>query len=97
MLGIPPGKRWLHTGATEGICRTRDGRFYWKTLTYSDTIDGGSPVIPNLEEYLVGLNDKLKTEGKIVFLENAYSNRVFHVLRYLKHNRGEFKKIFFLF
>jgi SAM-dependent methyltransferase len=45
-----------------------------------------------LEEFLLKISAKLKSGGKIVFLENAYGNLIMCALRYVKHPRWDYSK-----
>lgn len=42
-------------------------------------------VVPELESFLEKISNKLRPNGRVVFLENGKGNAVFHALRGLKH------------
>jgi 2-polyprenyl-3-methyl-5-hydroxy-6-metoxy-1,4-benzoquinol methylase len=67
---------YAHRGALSGI---QDG-FFDLVFTKSVLV-----TIPELGGYLGVLSSKLRPGGKVVFLENAYGNSFFHLLRCAKH------------
>lgn len=46
-------------------------------------------LIPDLEGFLRQISKKLKPNGKIIFLENAKGNFLFHLLRTIRHRNWE--------
>jgi ubiquinone/menaquinone biosynthesis C-methylase UbiE len=49
-------------------------------------------VIPDLDVFLVQLEQRLKPGGKVLFLENGRGNPVLHFLRRFWHNRWNYNK-----
>lgn len=53
-------------------------------------------VVPELKEFLLKVSAKLRPNGKVVFLENAFGNRILHALRYFKHRGWDYKRATYL-
>ena len=49
--------------------------------------------IPNLEQFLKKLAKKLKTGGKVFFVENGRGNFLFHILRKQMHSRRNLQRL----
>jgi len=48
-------------------------------------------VVPNLSQFLKDVRAKLKTGGRIVFLENAKGPKWLHILRAFRHGKWDYK------
>jgi ubiquinone/menaquinone biosynthesis C-methylase UbiE len=49
-------------------------------------------LVPQLDAFLRTMSAKLKPQGKVVFIENSYGNRVLHLLRNVWHRKWNFRK-----
>ncbi|MCO6474653.1 MAG: class I SAM-dependent methyltransferase [Melioribacteraceae bacterium] len=49
-------------------------------------------VVDELELFLTKINRKLKSEGKVIFLENGYGNKFIHFFRRFRHKKWDYTK-----
>ncbi len=49
-------------------------------------------VVPELEPFLLAIRNKLKPNGRFVFIENGYGNFIINTLRNVRHRGWDFSK-----